>query len=160
MSVSYNFTIEYLADRREALPIIADWYFREWSFLYPEWTVRDFMRMISRRIHKDIIPLALVAFQGPEPVGTVSMKRHDKGAPRRLGPWITGLFVREDLRNKGIGSRLMAAAEKKARELGEEALFLITYRLEPYYTRLGWQELEHTFQDGYLITIMTKRLAP
>jgi predicted N-acetyltransferase YhbS len=128
--------------------------------MYPEWTVRDFIRMITRRINRDRLPLILVAYQGPEPLGTVSIKRHDKGAPRRLGPWITSLYVREEYRNRGIGSSLMAAAEGKARELGEEVLFLITYQLEPYYVRLGWKELEHTSHDGYLITIMIKRLNP
>lgn len=152
--------IGFLADHREAAPLLAEWFYQEWSFMYPGWTVSDFGRMINRRTNRDRLPLIFVACRGDEPVGMVSMKRHDKGAPARLGPWITSLYVREDLRRKGIGRMLMSAAEEKARRLGIRELFLITYRLEPFYRRLGWTELDQANHDGYVISIMSKRLTP
>lgn len=150
--------IGFLADRREEVHRIAEWFYLEWSFMYPGWTVRNFIRMISRRTNRDRLPLILVACQGEEPVGTVSLKRHDRGAPARLGPWITSLYVREDSRRKGIGRMLMSAAEEKAFHLGIQELFLMTYRLEPFYRRLGWTELDRADHDGYVISIMSKRL--
>jgi GNAT superfamily N-acetyltransferase len=152
--------IGFLVDHRQAVPIIAAWFYQEWSFMYPGWTVPDFARMIARRLHKDRLPLILVAYEENEPAGTVSLKRHDKGAPRRLGPWVTSLYVVDSCRSRGIGSRLMAAAEETARKLGEDELYLLTYGLEPYYSRLGWEEVEQTFHEDYLITIMKKRLFP
>jgi predicted N-acetyltransferase YhbS len=150
--------IDLLAGHKEAIPVLADWYHSEWAFLYPGRTAQDFRRMIGRRTHGDRLPLALIAYQGKELVGTVSLKSRDMGSPKNLSPWLTSLYVKESFRHRGIGSRLVSAVEDKTGELGMRKLYLYTVGLEPYYEKLGWRILEQTEYTGYTVTIMVKIL--
>jgi GNAT superfamily N-acetyltransferase len=148
--------IELLAGHKEAVSVLAEWYHSEWSFLYPGRTIDDFRRMIGRRANIDRLPLALIAFQGKELVGTVSLKSSDMGSPKSLSPWLTSLYVKDSFRNRGIGSRLVAAVEEKTHKLGMEKLYLYTVGLEPYYEKLGWRVLEQTKYTSYTVSIMVK----
>jgi GNAT superfamily N-acetyltransferase len=151
--------IELLAGHKEAIPVLAEWYHSEWAFLYPGRTVQDFRRMIGRRAHMDRLPLALIAYQRQELIGTVSLKSSDMGSPKSLSPWLTSLYVKESCRNRGIGSRLVSAVEDKAYTLGMQKLYLFTVGLEPYYAKLGWNILEQTRYSSYTVSIMVKILS-
>lgn len=60
--------------------------------------------------------------------------------------FIVELSVALASQRRGIGTRLMAAVEAHARQLGAQALTLTTYRdlawNAPYYARLGYAEVE------------------
>lgn len=150
--------IEYLADHEDVIPIISDWFYREWSYLYPERTKDDFRRFISERVNKDKVPLTLVAFEGEELVGTVCLKTHDMDTKTELSPWLAGLYVKESWRKKGVGSALVKAIEQKAIELGINLLFLYTPESENFYYNLGWRVKEKTNYHKVPVTIMEKRL--
>ena len=81
--------------------------------------------------------LSIVALDGDELVGTVRLWPVTLGFSRRglmLGP----LAVDDTRRSKGLGSRLMEAALKKAEEAGEPSVFLAG---DPdYYRRLGFRQ--------------------
>ena len=151
-----------LADRPEVIPIIASWIYDEWSFLYAGKTRQYVENFLHERLHKKQLPITFVAFQSGEPVGTVSLKEFDIETRTDLTPWVTSLYVVKSLRGKGIGSRLMEAAEEKAGKLGIKKLFLFT--ADPdlaarFYRKLGWKTKEKTIYNSYKIIIMEKRLA-
>jgi GNAT superfamily N-acetyltransferase len=150
--------VEFLADHKDAVPSLAGWFYQEWSFFYPDKTVKDFQRMIRKRANRDRTPLTLVAYRGQELLGTVSLKSQDLGTPRNLSPWLTSLYVKEDRRHQGIGGMLVTEMEKTARGLGFRKIYLFTYRLEPYYAKLGWNVKEQAMHQDYLISIMVKDL--
>jgi predicted N-acetyltransferase YhbS len=150
--------IELLADHRDALPTLAQWYYNEWSHFRPGWTVQDFADSIAERAHADRVPLTFVALEGQELIGTVCLDAHDMDTRRNLSPWLAGLYVKEEWRRQGIATSLVRAAESKAMELGIPTLYLYTPESEPFYSRRGWSLIERTVYHDCEVAIMEKKL--
>lgn len=72
------------------------------------------------------------------------------------------LWVHEDLRGSGVGSRLLAQAEQAGRELGAHSASLETFEWQApkFYARHGYRELVRieNYIDNYYLARMTKRL--
>ena len=51
---------------------------------------------------------------------------------------LRSLVVAADLKARGLGSRILSAAEAAARTLGAERLHLLTTTAEPFFTRRGF----------------------
>ncbi len=106
----------------------------------------------------------LIAWQAARPVGHALLKwdgAADVGAPQRLAaacPDVEDLWVAEDLRGQGIGSRLLHAAEELARARGCRWIGL-SVGIEPpsparrLYERLGYADAgfgPHVEEDDYV----------
>ena len=150
--------ITYLADHKEVIPVLAQWFYQEWGYLYPDRTLGVVERLIGERANINKIPLTLVAFEGEELLGTVCLKVHDMDTHPELTPWLAGLYVSKPRRRQGIGAELVSAIEKKAHELGVGNLYLYTPKSEGFYSRLGWHVNERTEYRGYPVTIMEKEI--
>lgn len=150
--------IAYLADHKEVIPILARWFYQEWTYLHPDRTLQDVERLIGERTNTTKIPLSLVAFEGGELLGMVCLKVHDMDTRLDLTPWLAGLYVTAPWRRKGIGTALVSAIEKKSQELQIEKLYLYTPESEGFYSRLGWHVNERVKYHGYPVTIMEKKI--
>lgn len=148
-----------MADHQEAVPVVARWIYDEWSFLYPEMTLQDVVHVMRERVNKEKLPLTLVALEAEEPVGTVSLKMFDMETRSDLLHWLTSLYVAEPWRRRGIGSRLLEAAENKAvaMELCRLHLFTSDVALPAlFYQKNGWIVKEKTSYRSYPVIIMEK----
>jgi GNAT superfamily N-acetyltransferase len=148
--------ITYLANHKEVIPLLSRLFFEEWAYLHPERTLNDFENLILERTNKNRIPVALVAFEGAELLGTVCLKIHDMDTRPDLTPWLAGLYVVAPRRRQGVGAALVAAIEKKAGDLGVKKLYLYTPESEGFYAKLGWKVKERPEYHGYAVTIMEK----
>lgn len=156
--VRKQMNIEYLADHKEVIPALAQWFYEEWSYLHPDRTLADVMQLMSERAHTNRIPIALVAFEGQELLGTVCLKVHDMDARLDLTPWLAGLYVSAPRRRQGIGAALVSAIEKTAHDLDVGKLYLYTPESELFYSRLGWHVRERAEYHGYPVTLMQKEI--
>jgi len=151
-----------LEDCQEVIPVLANWIYDEWSYLYPDMTLLDVVNLLQERIYKDKLPLTMVAFDDAGvPIGTVSLRTFDMETRRDLPHWLTSLFVIKPWRRKRIGSCLVKTAEKKASELEISELFLFTTDVilpELFYAKLGWIVKEKTIYHLYPVLIMEKDL--
>lgn len=151
--------IEYLEDHKEVIPTLSRWFYEEWAYLHPERSYADVERLMTERAQKGSIPLALVAFEGEELLGTVCLKAHDMDTRLELTPWLAGLYVSEQRRRQGIGEALVSSIEREASELGISKLYLYTPESESFYAKRGWQVKERTEYHGHPVSLMEKEIA-
>ena len=151
--------IAYLADHLEYAPQLAAWFHGEWSYLYPARTLAEVEASIRERAEKNRLPLAMLALENKQLLGTVCLKTHDMDTRTELSPWLAGLFVAPDHRRRGIGAQLVRAIENQALSLGIDNLYLYTPASEQFYLARGWHSLEHTDYHGHPVVIMRKALA-
>lgn len=150
--------IDYLANHLDAVPRLASWFFDEWAGLHPERTEADVVRLVAERAHTGRLPLALVAIEAGQVIGTAAIKVHDMETRLDLTPWLAGLYVAPQWRRRGVATQLVAAVENAAAELGIGRLYLYTPAAESFYARLGWAAKENTQYRGHAVVVMEKAI--
>lgn len=150
--------IEYLADHPEFIPTLALWFHRQWGHLSPGSTPETTAAEMRSHLHHNQMPLALVAVRGGQLVGSASLRLHDMRTRKDLSPWLANVYVPVAHRNQGLGARLVAAIEEKAKALGFAVLYLWTDEQERFYTRLGWTVIDRAEYLGEHVVMMQKRL--
>jgi|WetSurMetagenome_2_1015567.scaffolds.fasta_scaffold195487_1 N-acetylglutamate synthase-like GNAT family acetyltransferase len=150
--------VDYLVNYQASIPQIAKWFYREWSYLYPERGLQDFERLVQERANRDKIPFALVALDLDFVIGTVSLKMYDMDDRFDLAPWLAGLYVAKEWRCRGVGTILVKAMEAKAAQMGFSELYLYTPDSVHFYSGLGWRILEMKRYNGTPVTLMGKSL--
>lgn len=146
--------IDYLAKHQAFIPILSQWFLLEWRDYYGDKTWENVAATFSQRLNSDRVPLALVAFEGGRPLGTISLLEESVGSRQHLSPWLGGLYVREDVRHRGIGKQLIETAVGEAGKLGIEQLFIGIRKAEDYYLKLGWVLVERMNYYGEEVAIM------
>jgi predicted N-acetyltransferase YhbS len=140
--------------------MIAQWFYREWGWFYPDLTVRDLEKRFMARTHKTVLPLALVALDKGKVVGTVSLKDHDMDTRPHYSPWLASLYVYSPCRVQGVGKMLVDRGIEQAQKLGLEQLYLYTLnrRHIPFYTAGGWSLREQTVYKNAEVFIVHRKL--
>ncbi len=138
--------ISLLADHKEVLPILTDWYLLEWEPYYGVHGTGNAQADLESRCNYDEIPIGLVAMEGDRVCGTIAL---DQDAATDLTPSVVGLLVDRAHRRKGIGKELLKSAENLARKLGYKRVYMSTTVLGNLLEGRGWQQLkEVTFLNG------------
>lgn len=152
--------IEYLEEHREWIPKIASWFHREWGVYHPGLDADAIAERLRDRLNTDRLPLALVAVEQGEVIGTVSLKEYDMDTRMQYSPWLASLYVARRSRNKGVGVRLIEAGISEARSMNIEHLYLYTRekRHVGFYLANGWTLVENVSYRGGPVTILLKDL--
>jgi len=148
-------TIEYLADHPEVIPTLAQWQHAEWGHIRPGDTVEARRARIESWSNRDRIPLAVVALEDGEVLGSGSLIAYDMETRMELTPWLAAVFVGEQYRRKGIGAALVRRIMDEAGRLDIPLLYLYTVHSEKFYAALGWTLLEHSSYREQKVAIMT-----
>jgi len=151
-----DIVIDYLANRPELVDELARLSWKEWQEVYErrEQTLKHCLKNYRERMNTDRLPVTLVALQASELVGMVSLKFHDMDTRPDLDPWLGGLLVLPEWRNRGVGTMLMHRATEEARRLNVPHLYLWTHTAEGLYHKLGWQVVERTNYFGKEAVVM------
>lgn len=149
---SFPRSIGFLADNPQYVDTLGRWFYDEWKPYYCNRTLLDVTESIRARAQKQI-PFALVAIDSEGLLGTVSLK-HDDLEGVEYSPWLAGLYVRKDSREKGVGTQLVHTCLDQAKHLGLRRVFLWTPSARAFFERLGWRQVAERDHCGTVITIM------
>lgn len=150
---------ENLADRPDALPLVAKWYFSEWGHLNPAATIKKIAARLFASMNRDAIPLVMLAILGDEVIGSAELKYQEMKIYPEKEHWMGGVFVVPEYRGKGVAVRLIDAVVDTARILGVELLHIQTERLDGgLYLKLGWQRTEQVSYRGLDVLVMQRTL--
>jgi predicted N-acetyltransferase YhbS len=118
--------VELLADHPQAIPILVEWFEREWAPYYGPGGPGDAHKDLLDACRRDELPVALVAISDGQICGTAALKAESVSTHKHLTPWLAALLVAPRFRRRGIGERLIAAIEEKAKQLGFHGLYVGT----------------------------------
>ena len=148
-------TIEYLANHRAAIPLLAQWQHKEWGHFRPGDSLEKRRRRIEAWCNRDRIPLAVVALDDGDVLGSASLVAYDMETRMELTPWLAAVFVGEQHRRKGVGAALVRRIMAEAANLDIPLLYLYTVHSENFYAGLGWTFQERTAYREQEVVIMT-----
>ncbi|HEX4153591.1 MAG TPA: GNAT family N-acetyltransferase [Steroidobacteraceae bacterium] len=141
----------FLADIPAAIPGLVQAFAEEWPA--PS-------TLIAARFHESAqregLPSTLVALDGSDVLGTVSLGTRSVHSRPDLGPWLMALYVRPQNRRAGLGSALIAAAERQARAFELPRLYAGTSGAQSLFLRCGWSLLECVNEAGEPCSIFRK----
>ncbi|WP_136658822.1 GNAT family N-acetyltransferase [Nitratireductor sp. XY-223] len=151
--------IFHLADLPECIPLLAGWFVAEWEPYYGAAGPGDAKSDLADCCRRDGLPTALVAVDAGETVvGTIALRPSSVGSRPGEGPWLSAFLVAAPRRRQGIGSRLVAVIEDRARELGFDTLFTSTDARDFLSAQKGWQPLRQEASLRGPVTVYRRRL--
>ena len=130
--------ISYLADRPEFVATLARGLWEQWRWITPELSLADRTAKLESHLNRSVLPIAWVAHSNAEPFGTAALRIHDLEGREDLTPWLGGVYVAPEHRQRGIGPALCAVVERNAWALGFDELYLFTLDRVAWYAALGW----------------------
>jgi GNAT superfamily N-acetyltransferase len=141
-TMPHLFTISDLRQRPEFFDIVAD---RIWRASWKE--IGTPLEYITGRLHENLnaepLPIALVAHNGAEFLGTASVIASDLEERPQLTPWVAAVWVEPHARSRGVGGTLVERAARDCFALGIARAYLCARpALTSFYERLGWSPVE------------------
>jgi GNAT superfamily N-acetyltransferase len=148
-----------LADRTNAVPIVARWYFDEWGHAAADNTFERTCARINGKLNRDRAPLHVLAIEDDQVLGVAQLKLREMNMYPEWEHWLGGVFVPPQARGRGIASALCSKVQETAFSLGICALYLQTEKLDGgLYARLGWRGVDRVRYNGYDVLVMEKLL--
>lgn len=144
-------TLRDLSPSCEKAAVVLSWLNQEWPN-----TPNSLSRITSD--NKEVLPLTILAEEGPELVGFVSLIYLKVESRPSWHYWIDALVVASSQRGRGIASLLLASVASRAAKFNIDTIHARTGAAR-VYTKSGWQIIDH--EDGltYLKTDIA-RLEP
>lgn len=127
-----------LADHPDAVDVVSDWAHLQW-FERLGFSRQESLGFVQRRLNRDRLPIALVAFADAAPVGTASLLELQHPSTGASTCCLAGLYVVPAMRRRGIGSLICSRAVNEAAKLRAPTIGLFTGNGERFYARLGWR---------------------
>jgi GNAT superfamily N-acetyltransferase len=147
--------IEYLSDRPEFLPTLAQWHHEEWSALRPGDSVEARIIRLKSWCGRGGVPLTVIALSDDELLGSASLIEHDMDDRLELTPWLAAVFVAPEHRRRGVGAALVRRIMDEATSLQVPRLYLYTVDSTAFYANLGWSPVEKTQYREKEVSIMS-----
>ncbi len=150
---------DYLVNCQEHIPVIAEWFYRQWAHTNPGRTKDQVVEMIDKHLNLDGLPLSFVGLEKGALVGTVLLREFELKGYEQYSPWLSSIYVAPDYRNQGYGQQLVSHCILAAKNKKFDEIFLYAEKdLEQWYAKMGWTTIDRTIHVGVPISIMSQQL--
>ena len=151
--------LEFLADNKDAIPVLAVWFFQEWGHSVDGNTLELEQEKLRGFANRDRIPLAIVAKHEGEVVGAAQLKYRERDIFPEKEHWLGAVYVAPAWRGRNVAEQIISRLVEVATELGVTKLYLQTERLDGgLYRRLDWQPVEVVTYHGVEVLVMVRAL--
>ena len=133
----------------EHVSLVADWIYSEFWSDKGTHTPQSLAELLSLATRPDAIPISLLALETGQPAGTINLIENDDEQRPHLRPWLAALYVKPEMRGRGVGSTLVRALQQRARSMGIATLYLGTDN-PGFYTGLG-AEVHEDVTDAFCV---------
>ena len=154
------FTVTLLADSPASANAVADMRWREWGHPPEPEDPAWWLDITVSEAGRDELPVTFVAHdETGEVLGAVGLDTYDLDERRDVTPWVTGMIVRRDRRDQGVGRALMQHLERWAVEQHITEAWAGTDLALEFYQHCGWV-LQETFttSTGQHMDVLHKKL--
>jgi len=104
--------------------------------------------LLRTHTRKDAVPFTVVAMEDGIPVGSCCVIENDCVHRPQYTPWVAAVFVRKELRRRGIASRILQEAVRAARRGGVKGLYIDCHvKTVRVYEKSGGTVLEKEVGD-------------
>ena len=137
-----GFVISDLRQRPEFFDAVADRIWRAW------WKPSGYpLDYIIARVRENLldkpIPLALIACEGANFLGTASVILSDLEERPQYSPWVAAVWTEPTYRERGVGAALVDHAVEAAFAVGFARVYLCAVQgRRDFYLRRGWTQIE------------------
>jgi GNAT superfamily N-acetyltransferase len=151
-----------LADRLDAIPLVAGWWFDEWGHERPGSSRESFAADLRAEVRGDPLPVHLLALGNDSVVGVAVLKLHELAdLYPDLRHWLTGVYVAPGSRGRGVASALARRVVEVAGPLGVTKVHLQTEVLDGgLYAQLGWKPMDRIVRKGIERVVMARTIGP
>ena len=157
--MSTDLKFEFLADRQDAIPVVAKWYFEEWGYNVAGNSIQKSIDRITGKVNRQHTPLHILAVEDEKVIGVAQFKLHEMDIYPERKFWLGGLFVTSNSRGKGIGSALANKIATIAADFGVKELYLQTETLDGgLYQQIGWHLIETVRYKDVHVAVMVRNI--
>ena len=150
---------KYLADRTEAIPTLANWYFNEWGHIGKGTTLDKVTANLQEYLQINSIPLIILAIDKDEVVGAAQLKYREMDIYPEKEHWLGGVYVSKKHRGNNTAQEIIRRLINDAKKFGVEKLYLQTEdKSGGLYKGLGWNSLEEVNYKGIDVLVMENRI--
>ena len=134
--------LDFLSNQPEKINEVSEMIFKE--FIVKTGSTMKFEDVVKyfSNTKDNTFPITLIALEGGECLGTVSIFENDLKIRDMYKPWLASLYTKPEYRGRGVGEKLIAKTLDLAKELGFNELYLRTEDAADYYRKKGWTYLE------------------
>ncbi|GGO70799.1 GNAT family N-acetyltransferase [Bowmanella pacifica] len=150
--------IDYLANRKEFIPLLSDWLIEEWKEWYGITGPGDAESDLRSAARLETLPIGLVATFDETLVGYINLKHEPIEGYRDFGPWAGAVLVHPAARGRGIGTLLVQHLEDVARNLGYTSVYSGNRTHTGIMKRNNWLHAGSSLHNQELIYVYHKAL--
>jgi GNAT superfamily N-acetyltransferase len=151
-------TIGFLADYPDTVPTLAKWFRDQWPDYFADMTPEEMAQDFLADACRDCLPSRLVAFASGELAGTIVLREQGHESLAAFQPELGGLYVVASHRGQGIGTELVQAGMKLARDQGFETVFATTVVAAGILEDLGWEFIKTVIYDDGPLALYGRKL--